>query len=150
MILVTDKPMAQTGRLHAGAGLVALSLLTVGCGAADVPELYPVTGKAMRDGRPLVGATVYFESVQDSNVSAVGEVQADGTFELQTAVVGLGEHVPGALAGRHRISVQIESVGESGDPLNQEMGEHVQLDETVEVSPDSENHFELEVPRQGT
>ena len=122
----------------------------VGCSSGpEVPELHPVTGKATRDGNPLTGAIVFFESQDDPNVSAMGEVQADGTFELRTAVVGLGEHLPGAMAGRHRISVRIEAP-ETGDGLNQQMGEHIQLDDPVTVTAGGENHFEFEVPRQGS
>jgi hypothetical protein len=73
--------------------LVALS----GCGKAQ----YPVRGKVtFEDGTPVTKGMVVFESAEGEKVSARGEVQADGSYQLSTHK--LGDGVP---VGKYRVLV---------------------------------------------
>jgi hypothetical protein len=82
---------------------VALVLLfTAGCG----PRLYPVRGKVTyADGKPVTEGMVVFESKDEENrITARGEIQADGNYELSTYRPG-----DGVLAGRYRVLVAPKS-----------------------------------------
>lgn len=82
--------------------LVALSALACcfGCGN---PKYFPVTGIVVDDqGKPLTelnGATVVFEAAEQA-ISAVGEVQADGTFTMSSEVAD-----DGCIPGKHRVAI---------------------------------------------
>jgi hypothetical protein len=80
--------------LDARSWIVVASLTLAGCGKAT----YPVQGVVQfEDGRPAVELARGFVSFQglDRNVSAQGEIQDDGTFELSTFQQGDGAF-PGA------------------------------------------------------
>jgi hypothetical protein len=78
--------------------LVGLLLVgTTGCGSGT----YPVRGKVVfKDGTPLQGGIVVFESLDNNRVIARGDIAADGTFTLGTKSPG-----DGALPGEHRVLV---------------------------------------------
>jgi hypothetical protein len=82
--------------------LLAVALLcflgVAGCG----PKLYPVRGQVTYpDGKPLTEGTVVFESVVEENrVTARGQIDRDGRYELSTYQRGDG--VP---AGKYRVAV---------------------------------------------
>lgn len=80
--------------------LCALSLVVCGCGSA---RSHPVSGTVIfednKPARELAGGTVSFESVADKS-NASGEIQADGTFRINSQAGGDG--VP---AGRYRVLV---------------------------------------------
>jgi hypothetical protein len=80
--------------------LVLLALPgTAGCGS----RTYPVEGRVVfRDGKEateLAGGFVTFEA-EESQVSAQGEIQPDGTFRMGTFKPG-----DGAVPGRHKVLV---------------------------------------------
>jgi hypothetical protein len=80
----------------AGAALVLLGL--GGCGAN---RTYPVEGKVLfKDGTPVTGGLVVFESVDQPTVCARGPIRADGSFRLGTFKTN-----DGAVPGRHRVLV---------------------------------------------
>jgi hypothetical protein len=83
-------------QISAWAGL--LSMMLSGCGAAKLPT-YPVSGKVtLPDGKPLAGGWIEFRAKDATPpVSARGQIQADGTFELGTYEPG-----DGAVAGQHQ------------------------------------------------
>jgi hypothetical protein len=63
--------------------------------------MYPVRGKVLfKDGTPLKGGLVVFESVDNPRVMARGDIGSDGTFSLGTKNPG-----DGALPGKHRVMV---------------------------------------------
>ena len=77
-----------------------------GCGAqpVEIPPTYPVHGRvAFADGQPLTCGMVHFQSLDDRQVSMTGEVDANGRFTIETFVVG--DRVPGAVEGRHRVTI---------------------------------------------
>jgi hypothetical protein len=79
--------------------LLAFSILGIlGCGSS----LQPVRGTVkLPDGRPAAGSQVVFDGPEGGKaISARGDVQADGRFELSTAQPGDG--VP---PGKYRVQV---------------------------------------------
>jgi hypothetical protein len=95
--------MSYIGFIRSRCIGVALTLIIVtvasGCGGQ---KLYPVEGRVIfPDGTPLAGGLVVFEPIESTtNVSARGQIQADGTFRL-----GTFRDDDGAIAGRHRALV---------------------------------------------
>jgi hypothetical protein len=88
--------MAAVGLLF---GLVA------GCGPSG-PELVPVTGTVMLDGKPLGLKNIYFSPDEGTpGAGAGGNSKADGTFELLAVVGGAVEDMPGAPVGKYRVVV---------------------------------------------
>src|SRR5262245_41293493 len=77
---------------------VSLSLVVTGCGA----KLQPVRGKVtLQDGTPASGGLVVFEGrIGDEVVTARGDIQSDGSYEL-------GTHAPGdgTAPGKYQVLV---------------------------------------------
>lgn len=91
---------------------VALVLATsVGCSG---DKLHPVRGKVVfPDGQPLTGGWVTFQSVgAEKVISADGELNPDGTFEVRTHKPGDG--VP---PGRYQVTVRGPLLGEGVPPV---------------------------------
>lgn len=82
------------------AFVCSCSLLT-GCGSGN-PTTYEVTGTVVfTDGQPLTEGSVEFETKhKDKPITAIGQINLDGTFEL-----GTFEATDGALPGEHRVAV---------------------------------------------
>ena len=83
--------MSFPSRRTSRAAAVALALLlgAAGCG----PKMYPVRGKVtLGDGKPLSEGMVVFERKGEAKeaVTARGEIQADGSYELSTHKPGDG------------------------------------------------------------
>lgn len=139
------------------AGVVAVVVLAAGCGRSG---LAPVRGQLVYpDGRPakeLVGCTVVFEATDADgrSVGAVGEVDADGRFEMTTNKPGDGVPI-----GTNKVSINPRWRGESDrpDPLpvHEKYGNADTSGLTVDVKPGS-NPVTLTVepaapkPKKGT
>jgi hypothetical protein len=80
------------------SGIVVLAVSLAGCGSG----LQPVRGKVtLPDGKPAVNSQVVFDGpIGGKAISARGDVQADGSFELATSQPGDG--VP---PGRYRVQI---------------------------------------------
>lgn len=89
-----------------GAALALLLLAAGGCGRG----MYPVRGKVtFDDGTPVTKGLVVFESQGgEQRVTARGEIQPDGSYELSTA-----KHGDGVPAGKYRALVA--PIGEDPD-----------------------------------
>jgi hypothetical protein len=86
-------------RLIAGSPLAAACLFAVmGCGGAEGPAVYPVTGVILRDGVPLADANVEF--LPDKGRPSSGSTDKDGKFVLEYF-----KGTRGALKGAHKIRV---------------------------------------------
>jgi hypothetical protein len=92
---------------------IVLGLLAVaGCGDG-VGKRYPVSGKVLVEGRPLVGKTgaVVFKPDRlkgnPNTVEAVGTIDAEGNYALST----LGK--PGARQGWYKVIVTVAEPGQS-------------------------------------
>lgn len=75
----------------------------VGCSSkATVLQLYPVTGRVMLSGGvPIGNGTVIFEPIAAPGLLAVGRIQPDGTFTLETPKL----RSAGAIEGEHRVAI---------------------------------------------
>jgi hypothetical protein len=89
------------------ASLVLTVFTLVGCGSSS-PRTYPAKGKVLFKGkgdvRRLAGHYVQVESTADPKLKGVGEVEADGTFNLGCFIDGKG--LPGLPEGSYRAYLQ--------------------------------------------
>ncbi|MFM7163854.1 MAG: hypothetical protein ACKO3T_01310 [Planctomycetaceae bacterium] len=88
------------------SSLVSL-MLSQGCaGGPRIPATFPVTGKVLYKGAPLVDAEVSFVSKLDNQDvrPANGRTDADGEFSLTTYIDPQHE-VEGATAGQYTVTV---------------------------------------------
>jgi hypothetical protein len=92
-----DSTLSRARRVLPVALVLALGV-TAGCGKGR----YPVRGKVtLEDGTPLTKGLVVFESTEEKPpITARGDIQADGTYQLGTDKPGNG--VP---AGKYRALV---------------------------------------------
>jgi hypothetical protein len=67
-------------------------------GCDDGPQMAPVTGKVLYNGKPLEFGSVTFQPPRGQ--SARGKVQSDGSFSLSTYRPG-----DGAVVGSHKVSI---------------------------------------------
>jgi hypothetical protein len=90
----------------------------LGCGGRSLPELLPVRGTLMLDGKPLADKSVVFwpeEGTPGNGSQARSE--ADGSFELIAVIGGSVTIVKGARLGTYRVTVSdIEEFREDGIP----------------------------------
>lgn len=96
---------------HAGGKLTRMSLLAMaaacfGCGEPG-PNIVPVRGVVLADGRPVPDAAVLFVPVSGGR-PAEAVTDENGAFELTTL-----ERGDGALVGEHRVAVVAGEVRES-------------------------------------
>src|SRR5262249_22238436 len=87
--------------------LVSLVLLGVsGCGGET---LFPVSGKVTyKDGKPVTAGLVIFEPV-GQRISARGEIQPDGSFQL-----GTYRDKDGAMEGEYKVLIAPPPLPEEG------------------------------------
>ena len=121
----------------------------VGCGKAGLLPTYRTTGTVVfRDGKPLEGGTIIFESV-DHPVSARSVIEPDGTFRLSTYDEG-----DGAVAGLHRVAISPPmDMTVDRDEVRTRRVIHPRYTDIeasgleFEVSADGPNEFEVQVSR---
>src|SRR5262245_2354748 len=96
--------------LHRTPWIVFLAMLCASC--ARSPDLHPVRGAVLVDGKPAAGAIITFHRANDPDKTNLPHavVQTDGTFALST----LGGQ-DGALAGRYLVTIIYKKKGKSGD-----------------------------------
>ncbi len=93
-------PRSRNIQLLMGYLVASVLLAVAGCGG---PDLAPVSGKITVGGQPVSRGSVTFMPDQDKGTSgkvAVGDIQADGSYSLQTF-----DSDDGALVGHHRVIV---------------------------------------------
>jgi hypothetical protein len=97
--------MSWIVRMTAGGLMSVGTLWLAGCGgasgAADRPEVLPVSGTVTYAGQPMAGATVTFKPEEAGQPSAFGKTDAQGRFRLTTFVAD-----DGAVPGSHTVTVQ--------------------------------------------
>ena len=135
-------------------GTAVLTLLAfvasglAGCGGsekASPPTTYQATGTVLSaDGQPVSGGMIEFRSTEGKPVSAIGQIQPDGSFSLSTLVDST--KVPGAVAGRHQVIV-MPSPPDTGDI--QPIAQPVVVPTLCEVTPDGANQFTVRLPQHG-
>jgi hypothetical protein len=104
--------------------LVAALLAIAGC--SNVPAgIVPVSGRVTLDGQPLAEAVVTLQPARTREAGpptaggSTGRTDAEGRFSLML----IDPPVPGALAGRH--SVSITTATTAGDDRSRPTGERV-------------------------
>lgn len=120
------------------------------CTDGDRLPTYPVTGNvAFSDGTPLRGGWIILES-SDAGLAARGVIQPDGTFRL-----GTYDSFDGAVAGKQLVAI-IPATPEGYDPDKGTVPPSVHprfmhMDTSgleIEVEPDGENHFHIDVKQE--
>ena len=130
---------------------LSIVVILPGCVDGDRLPTYPVTGNVgFPDGTPLSGGWIILES-PEAGLAARGVIQPDGTFRL-----GTYESFDGAVAGKQLVAV-IPAAPEGYDPDKGTVpsGVHprfMHMDTSgleIEVDPDGENHFQIDVRQTG-
>lgn len=114
-------PARFPSRVRAMIALAAMVLTAAGCGESDLP-LAPVHGTVTYQNKPLDhGKVVFFPEAGTPGPQAVGTIESDGTFHMQT----IGRD--GAAVGRHRVLVHCrrparpEEQGPAGVPPSESL-----------------------------
>lgn len=126
--------------------LAVVASALAGCGGSEeeLPPTYQATGTVLAaDGPPVPGGMIEFRSTEGKPVSAIGQIQPDGSFSLSTLVAST--KVPGAVAGRHQVIV-MPSPPDTGDI--QAIPQPVIVPTLCEVKPDGANQFTVRLPQR--
>lgn len=127
-----------------------------GCGGANHPQLYPVTGTVTYDGKPLARASVLL--VPEGGSVALGQTDEQGNFSLKTqgemgAVEGPAKiAVTAAEEAKKKISAEEfekltdqerAKLSKSRIPVRYGNPEASELTATVQAGP--ENHIQIDL-----
>lgn len=121
----------------------------VGCN--NNPEVAPVSGIVMMDGKPLPGGRIMFEPIAVGEEKLVGKsafssIAEDGTFTLST----YGEH-DGAIVGSHHPVVfgdrqeEDRNLNPKGIKTGPNIGVIRMKNTVLEVVADQQNEFTIEI-----
>ncbi len=81
-----------------GTATVAVATLFL-CGCSDDgPKLEPLSGKVLRDGKPMTNVAVAFVPIS-SGLAAMGNADASGNIQIQTN----GKN--GAMVGKYKVGI---------------------------------------------
>jgi|SRR5215469_11396981 len=116
----------------------------LGCGSG---KFAPVSGTVTMNGKPLAGALVIFSPVAkegriDAGIGSSGKTNDKGEYTL-TSDTGR----PGALVGKHRVSVSLMSSGSGESDDRRRPG---QLVNQVPVRYNGKTELTYDVPAGGT
>lgn len=116
----------------------------IGCGGAEGPAVYPVTGVILRDGEPLANANVEF--LPEKGRPSTASTDKEGKFALEYV-----KGTRGALKGNHKIRIVEVFQGanpESPTPFDPNNPppepKSYDLPQPVQVNT-SKNHFFIDV-----
>jgi hypothetical protein len=136
-------PVMRFNRWAVALLLSALCLQATGCAAkkpaVPPPKTYAVTGKVVtKDGKPVTGGMVQFESKTDNRLSVTSEIKADGTFALISRLDG--QEFPGATAGEYQVTLfpaMSASQTEAPQVLPQKFTVEAKVNSLTLTAPDS-------------
>jgi hypothetical protein len=116
-----------------------IGVLIAGCSKSEF-RTAPTTGIVLCEGKPVAGAFVYFEPVEDGGTAMVGKAafcrtDADGKFVLTTYTSN-----DGAVIGKHRVRV-----GGVVKGCNCRLSDNIDLKQVEIVA--GKNEFTLELPK---
>lgn len=122
-------------------GMIVLAVLFLGCSKGDFPTA-KTEGVVLCEGKPVVGAAVYFEPLQSTGADAsiiVGKqgfafTDNEGKFQISTYFPGQND---GAVIGKHRVRV-----GRGDAKCNCQMSDQIDVMQ-VDVKSGEVNKFEL-------
>lgn len=129
---------------------LVLAGVCAGCGPAG-PQLHPVAGSVLFEGKPAAGFTVEFSSqtAETKGLSASGQVAPDGSFTLATRIRGASR--PGAVAGPHQVVVIPPPAavvpGDAILPIPIRYADYGTSTLTATVAPGGTNDVRLELKR---
>lgn len=93
-------------------------ILLAGCPrvVVQIPQAQEVRGLAVyKDGRPIAGGAVEFRLLRDPSIRAVGIIEQDGSFVLQTLVAD--QKVDGIPPGLYKVTIAPPAdMGQSHSP----------------------------------
>jgi hypothetical protein len=112
-----------------------------GSGGTPPPKTYPVSGQVLlKGGQPLPGGVIQFQSASDANLTTMGDILPDGTFELVTLYQN--GQLQGATEGLYHVTVIPRMVDNKPVPIYELPGPF-----TVKAT---DNHFSLELEKTKT
>lgn len=97
-----SRMMPNVARAPASTVAVAAAVLLIGC-SRTAPDLAPLSGTVVLDGRPLERGLVQFVPESGTGPAAVGSI-AGGRFVAETA----GQR--GAMPGRYRVRIEARAL----------------------------------------
>ena len=102
---------------------VAAALAAAGCGGGD-PDLVPVSGRVLVDGKPRGGLVVMFQPIGGTENPNPGKGSAARTDAEGRFTLAQDENHPGAVVGRHRVAIFTAQVGAEAprSPEEEEVG----------------------------
>jgi len=121
----------------------ACILLLVGCGSGG-PELAPVSGVLLSDGKPVPSAMIEF--FPEDGITSTGMTDAEGKYSLNY------NDEEGAVVGTHTVQVTVGVPQTTVDPESTEMAPPMMEPPQTTVLPDKvtvdsgENTINLELP----
>jgi hypothetical protein len=95
---------------------MAVIVATGGCRKSG-PDVQPVEGTVLLDGKEIDGATVGFTPVEGGGLPAVGLTGPDGRFKLTST--GGGAPEAGAVVGEYKVVIAKQEVEGTGRPIEE-------------------------------
>jgi hypothetical protein len=117
----TDHRLSQARNSLAGplalACCLAMAMAMIGGCRKAGPDVQPVEGTVLLDGKELDGATVGFTPADGAGIPAVGMTGPDGRFKLTST--GGGRPETGAVAGDYKVVITKQEVEGTGKPVEE-------------------------------
>lgn len=129
---------------------IVASMLLLGCGgsASDRPQVAPVSGRLVKDGKPVAEARIEF--TPDNGAASSATTDPDGNFELVYV-----DGTRGAKIGTHQVRVTIggqamaSADGDSTPPKKPPMPAVLYIIPTPQTVSEGKNMLELTLPAKG-
>ena len=114
---------------------IVLSIILIGCGGDDAPELGTVEGTVTLDGKALPNATVEFTPAgEEGGRPSVAVTDEDGYYELKYSAAHTG-----APPGKYTVQITTATT------ISDEQGNDVDVPETLPAKNNGETELEREV-----
>lgn len=121
-----------------GLGLSVCWLAGCSSPSEQLPDRVKVAGKVQYSNKqPLQGGTVSFQN-PNSQVSVLGTVAEDGSFQLYT--LGAQAKEDGAPPGKYKVTIMPQSQDQSIQPIT--------LPQPVEIQAGKDNSLTLTIPKK--
>ena len=96
---------------------LAMAMAMIGGCRKAGPDVQPVEGTVLLDGKEIDGATVGFTPADGAGLPAVGMTGPDGRFKLTST--GGGRPETGAVAGDYKVVITKQEVEGTGKPVEE-------------------------------
>jgi hypothetical protein len=121
-------------------------LLLAGCTGTALPRTHPAGGSVLyKDGMPMTGGSIQFNSLADPELRVIGTIGSDGSFTLAT--LKENTRADGAPEGDYKVLVFPPLSNESGGdaPAGHKGVPPIALDKTYRIEA-KENTLKIELP----